>query len=139
LKGCHNARNPKHGDTKRRTTTSGSKSRSRATSSKTKSRNLSRTTTDHDEIRHWAEHGGLPACVKGTGNSKDVGMIRIEFPETPNSRDESLQEIGWEEFFQKFDDQRLALVYQEKTSRATKSNFNKLVKRESARSASASR
>ncbi len=100
----------------------------------------SRTTTDHDEIREWAEErGGLPACVQGTGGSEDVGMIRIEFPGKPGARDESLQEITWDEFFDKFDDQDLALVYQEEAAEGQKSNFNKLVKRETARSASSGR
>ena len=100
----------------------------------------SRTTTDHNEIRHWVEQrGGLPACVKGTGSSRDTGMIRLEFPGTPNSRDESLQEITWDEFFDKFEDQGLALLYQEKTARGAKSNFNKLVKRNKARTAAAGR
>ena len=85
------------------------------------------------------QRGGLPACVKGTGSSRDTGMLRIEFPGTPNSRDESLQEVSWEDFFEKFDDQGLALLYQEKTARGAKSNFNKLVKRERARGASAGR
>ena len=66
-------------------------------------------------------------------------MIRLEFPGTPNSRDESLQEITWDEFFDKFEDQGLALLYQEKTARGAKSNFNKLVKRNKARTAAAGR
>ena len=40
-----------------------------------------------------------------------------------------LEEISWEEFFEKFDEQELALVYQEKTADGKKSNFNKLVSR----------
>ena len=55
------------------------------------------------------------------------------------SRDESLQEISWEQFFEKFDDQGLALLYQEKTARGAKSNFNKLVKRNRASAATAGR
>lgn len=99
----------------------------------------SRTTTDHDEIRQWAEErGGTPACVKGTGDSEDTGIIRIEFAETSNSRDDQLQQISWEEFFEKFDNQGLALVYQEETSAGEKSNFNKLVKRDRAKAAHAS-
>ena len=100
----------------------------------------SRTTTDHDEIRQWAEErGGLPSCVQGTGGSEDIGMIRIEFPGKPRARDESLEEISWDEFFDKFEDEGLALVYQEETSGGQRSNFNKLVKRERSRSASSGR
>jgi hypothetical protein len=99
---------------------------------------LARTTTDHDEIRQWAEErGGRPACVKGTGGPDDIGMIRIEFPGAPNSRDESLQEIEWEEFFEKFDERGLALVYEGRTASGQKSNFSKLIKRETPRARAA--
>ena len=38
-------------------------------------------TTDHDEIRRWAEErGAKPSCVKGTGGKRDTGMIRLDFP-----------------------------------------------------------
>jgi hypothetical protein len=95
------------------------------------SRHLSKTTTDHKEIRRWAEErGGKPACVKGTGGKDDTGMIRLEFPGYSQSRDESLQEISWDEFFEKFDERELALVYQENTAEGEKSNFNKLVSRQ---------
>jgi hypothetical protein len=92
---------------------------------------LSKTTTDHNEIQHWAEdRGGKPACVRRTGSKEDAGVLRINFP--GYSGDNSLQEITWEEFFQKFDQNNLALVFQEKTAAGEKSNFNKLVKRETA-------
>jgi hypothetical protein len=42
-----------------------------------------------------------------------------------------LEEISWEEFFEKFDREKLALVYQDTTARGQKSNFNKIVSRES--------
>lgn len=91
---------------------------------------LSKTTTDHNEIRHWAEQrGGKPACVKGTGGHGDTGIIRLEFPGAAQSHDESLQQISWEEFFEKFDHNKLALVYQETTAEGQKSNFNKLISR----------
>lgn len=76
--------------------------------------------------------------MKGTGDSEDTGIIRIEFPGTPNNREDKLQEISWDDFFEKFDDQGLALVYQEHTAGGEKSNFNKLVKRGNAKSARAS-
>jgi hypothetical protein len=105
-----------------------SRSRSAGRSKQTRSRRLSKTTTDHEEIRSWAEErGGKPACVKGTGGKGDAGMIRLEFPGYSRSRDESLQKITWDEFFEKFDHNGLALVYQEKTASGQKSNFNKLI------------
>jgi hypothetical protein len=46
--------------------------------------------------------------------------------------EDKLQEITWDEFFEKFDERNLALVYQEETADGERSNFNKLVSRESA-------
>ena len=88
----------------------------------------SHTTQDHDEIKSWAEErGGKPSCVRGTGNKGDIGLMRIEFPGTPNANDDKLEEISWEEFFEKFDERGLALVYQAETASGQKSNFNKLI------------
>ena len=90
----------------------------------------SQTTTDHDQIRKWAEaRGGKPSAVKGTGGGDDPGIIRIDFP--GYSGEGSLEEISWDEFFEKFDENNLALVFQEETAGGEKSNFNKLVSRES--------
>jgi hypothetical protein len=87
--------------------------------------------TDHDEIRRWAEErGAKPACVRGTGSKQDVGMIRLDFP--GYSGEDSLEEITWDEFFKKFDENNLALLFQDKTADGKKSNFNKLVRRDTA-------
>src|SRR5947209_8642351 len=91
--------------------------------------NLSKTTQDHEEIRRWAEErGGKPAHVKSTESGDDIGIIRIDFP--GYSGEGSLEEITWDEFFEKFDDNDLALVYQEETADGERSNFNKIVKAE---------
>jgi hypothetical protein len=58
-------------------------------------------------------------------------MIRLDFPGYSGA--DSLQEISWEEFFEKFDEQGLALLYQQTTKGGQKSNFNKLVSREGGR------
>jgi|SRR5690242_5036362 len=97
------------------------------------SQHPSKTTTDRETIRRWAEErGGKPACVQGTGGHDDIGMIRLEFPRAPQSKDDSLQEISWDEFFEKFEESNLALVYQDRTSDGQRSNFNKLVSRKKA-------
>ena len=44
----------------------------------------------------------------------------------------SLQPITWDEWFQKFDERNLALLYQEETAGGEKSNFNKIVSSETA-------
>lgn len=91
----------------------------------------SKTTTDHDEIRKWAEdRGGKPASVKGTENKgDDVGILRIEFPESKQSNDDGLEQIGWDEFFDKFEESNLAFLYQEETGDGSESRFFKLVSR----------
>src|SRR6188472_649548 len=101
---------------------SASRSSSRGTASK------SHTTTDHEEIRNWVEsRGGTPACVKGTGNPDDAGVLRIDFP--GYSGEQSLQPMDWEEWFEKFDSANLAFLYQEQTSDGDPSRFSKLVSR----------
>ena len=96
------------------------------------SSNLSKTTQDHETIQKWAEaRGGHPACVRGTGGKDDIGLLRIEFPKARHANDQKLEEIEWEEFFDKFDERGLALVYQEKTASGEVSNFNKLIHAES--------
>jgi hypothetical protein len=93
----------------------------------------SKITTDHDEIRTWAEErGGRPAVVRSTHGKGGIGILRLEFPNAPNADDDQLEEISWEEFFKKFDDAGLALLHQEKTADGKKSNFNKLIARETA-------
>ena len=89
---------------------------------------LSRTTRDHEEIRRWAEaRGAVPAEVKGTERGGEAGIIRFEFPNAPNRNDSKLEEISWEDFFEKFDQNNLEMVFQEKTADGQQSNFNKLV------------
>jgi len=91
----------------------------------------SRVLTDHDEIRNWAEErDAQPSCVRGTGSEEDVGMIRLDFP--GYSGETSLESIEWDEWFQKFDDNNLALLVEEQTAQGEQSNFNKIIGRETA-------
>ena len=88
---------------------------------------MAETTTDHDTIRKWAEkHGGKPAAVKRTHKDGDVGIIRIMYPDAPNSKHDALEEISWDEFFEEFEDRELALLYEEN------SMFSKIVGRDTA-------
>ncbi len=90
-----------------------------------------KTTTDHNEIRRWAEaRGGKPATVKGTGSSGDPGLLRIDFP--GGKGEDTLQEISWDEFFKKFDEKNLAFLYQDRTASGEPSYFFKLVSRDTA-------
>ncbi|UJR84417.1 hypothetical protein [Sandaracinus amylolyticus] len=85
--------------------------------------------TDHDEIWAWAEkRGAIPSDVASTATDDDVGIIRLDFP--GYSGEGTLSPIEWDEWFEKFDANGLALLVQEKTADGQISNFNKLVKRE---------
>jgi hypothetical protein len=88
---------------------------------------MAETTTDHETIRKWAEdHGGKPAAVDRTHQGDDVGIIRVMFPDAPNSEHGSLVEISWDEFFREFEERELALLYD------PKGMFSKLVGRDTA-------
>lgn len=82
------------------------------------------TTTDHDEIRNWVEaRGGFPAHVSRTGNRKDPGVLRIDYPGFSGRG--TLERISWDEWFDWFDRDKLAFLYQDKKN----SRFSKLVAR----------
>lgn len=98
----------------------------------------SKVTTNHDEIRKWAEaRGGKPATVKRTESNNEAGVLRIDFPGYGGS--DSLEEISWDEFFKKFDEKHLAFLYQDKTSSGEQSRFFKLVSQETASNKSESK
>jgi hypothetical protein len=85
-----------------------------------------KATVDHQTIRSWVEaKGGCPAQVKRTGSDDEVGIIRIDYP--GYSGKESLQQISWDEFFEKFEESNLAFLYQDEED----SRFSKLVSRDS--------
>ena len=89
---------------------------------------LSKTTQDHEEIRRWADaRGAIPAEVASTHTDDKTGILRFCFPDTEQRNDKNLRSIEWEEFFEKFDENNLELVYQEHTADGEPSNFNKLV------------
>lgn len=93
--------------------------------------------SDRKEIQQWAEERGAhPACVRGTGNKGDIGVLRLDFPGYTGQ--DKLEEISWDEFFDKFEERGLSLLVQDTTARGQKSNFNKLVSRETARAAGSS-
>lgn len=83
----------------------------------------SKTTTNHDEIRQWAEdRGGRPAVVRTTGEG---GILRIDFGEP----EEKLEPIEWDEFFRIFDENDLTFLYQDETGGGKNSRFNKFIDR----------
>jgi hypothetical protein len=86
-------------------------------------------TTDHDEIRRWVEeHGGKPASVRDTGSGDDPGVLRIDFP--GGAGEDRLEPMSWDEWFEKFDENKLAFLYQERKASGEDSTFFKLVSRD---------
>lgn len=92
----------------------------------------SKTTTDHDEIRRWAEErGGKPATIRGTAHQgEEAGLLRIDFP--GGAGNPPLEPIDWADFFEKFEEANLAMVYQEEKADGEESYFCKFVARDSA-------
>lgn len=93
----------------------------------------SKVTTNHDEIRRWVEErGGHPAKVKGTERAGESGggLLRIDYPGYRG--EESLDEITWQQFFDQFEENKLAFLYQDTLESGQISRFSKLIDRESA-------
>jgi len=89
----------------------------------------SKTTTDPKEIREWAEErGGHPATVIGTGGKSDTGLLRIDFED--NGDEDRLERIDWEQFFEKFEEKKLAFLHQDETAGGEVSRFFKFVQRD---------
>lgn len=85
--------------------------------------------TDHDRIRRWAEaRKARPACITGPGGDHGSGRIRLDFPDVVGG--DSLEAIGWDEWFRQFDAHHLALLIQEETPDGQRNNFNTLISRE---------
>ena len=87
----------------------------------------SATTIDHAQIQRWVEaRDGTPAAVRATEAGDDPGILRIRFSD--ESADD-LDAIGWDEFFDKFEEAGLAFLYQDQTTGGGTSRFHKFVKR----------
>ncbi len=87
-----------------------------------------RMTTDHDEIRRWVEqHVGAPSAVKGTGGQGDPGVLQIDFP--GGAGEGELEHLSWDQWFEKFEESGLALLYQKEKASGEGSTLYKLVRR----------
>ncbi|MFD2518438.1 hypothetical protein [Salinimicrobium flavum] len=86
----------------------------------------SKTTSDHNTIKKWAEErNGKPAVVESTSKGKGGGgLLRINFP---GYAEDNLKNISWEEFFQIFDENNLQFLYQEETKDGSESRFFKFI------------
>jgi hypothetical protein len=83
-------------------------------------------TLDHKQIQRWIEQrGGRPTKVKGTEGKDGEGILRVDFAEP----DDKLEPIDWGEFFETFEDRKLAFLHQDRTADGKESRFFKYVKR----------
>jgi ferritin-like metal-binding protein YciE len=100
---------------------------SRASASSRGRDGAAQSTKDLEEIRAWAEErGGKPATVKSTRGKRDgAGILRIDFPGYSGAG--SLEEISWDEWYQKFQENNLTFLYQDRTKDGQQSRFFKLV------------
>jgi hypothetical protein len=90
----------------------------------------SMVTTKHQEIRRWAvARGGKPSTIIRPENAEEKAIrICLDFPE--DHRKGSLKKISWDDWFKQFETAGLALLYQEHTANGERSNFHKVVSRE---------
>ncbi|MGF6178496.1 hypothetical protein [Ensifer sp. 4252] len=80
-------------------------------------------TDNHETIRTWVEkRKGRPSRIKGAASG---GVLRIDFGE----REEELEPISWEEFFEIFDHNKLLFLHQDQTADGKISRFNKFIDR----------
>jgi len=82
------------------------------------------TTIDHGFIRAWAEaRDGRPALLEGRVSASGQPLLRFDFG-TP---EQGLREVAWDEFFQIFEADGLALEFREMAGQV--SRFYKLAAR----------
>lgn len=88
------------------------------------------TTADHETIRTWVEQrGSMPARVNEL-TGEDSGSLAI----VPKGKDDdSLNLISWDEFFETFEDERLAFAYQTEKADPNAKWFCQFVTRDSER------
>jgi hypothetical protein len=64
--------------------------------------------------------------VKGTEKGGSA-LLRIDYPGF--SGEDRLEKVTWEEFFEIFDENKLAFLYQDETASGEESRFSKFVER----------
>jgi hypothetical protein len=90
-----------------------------------------RATTDHEMIRLWVrERGGAPAMVRRI-DQPDEGALAINFPN--DGSDQPIIDISWSDFFERFDDRKLAFVYRVSLPDAEDAHVYQLVDRDTLR------
>lgn len=85
------------------------------------------TTTDHETIRRWIEERGSTAARVTESAGDDPGSLAV-VPE--DTDDDSIEKIAWEEFFEIFEEEDLAFVYQTERDNPNERWFCRFVDRE---------
>lgn len=82
-------------------------------------------TRNHEVIQQWAaDRGGKPATVPGTEHGGRPGVLRFEFPGGQKGR---LKEVEWDRWFETFDTRDLVMLFQERLSNGSRSNFFRFI------------
>jgi hypothetical protein len=93
--------------------------------------NQTKATTDLAEIQRFAEGcEAVPATVRDTMEGDEPGVLTLDFLGY-GAGEESLEHIGWDAWYEKFNAAKLALLYQERKADGEPSTFFKLVDRDS--------
>lgn len=87
-----------------------------------------RRTVDHDTIRRWAEErSAFPVHAVAPLDRGDPRTLRIRVPgKRMRTRVEPIQ---WHEWFERFDEQRFAFVFEDRAPDGKPSVTNRLVRR----------
>lgn len=89
-----------------------------------------RATTDHRQIRAWAdERQATPATVRGTGED-GPGVLTLDLL-GHGADEEDLEHLDWDTWLDKFEESKLAFLHQEEKASGEPSTFFKLVSRDS--------
>lgn len=90
------------------------------------------TTVDHGVIKTWiVKRGGVPAHVPDTADEEThVGVLRVDFKGAGDvGQEEGLMGISWDSFFDKFEGENLAFLYQQATADGGLSRFYTFIDR----------
>ena len=84
----------------------------------------SHVTTDHDEIRRWADdRHATPATVDDPQNPSGVGALRFDFDFGFDTETSDLRQISWDEWLAAFDERGLSFAYQDTRADGSTSNY----------------
>ncbi|HYC71958.1 MAG TPA: hypothetical protein VEB66_12170 [Opitutaceae bacterium] len=94
----------------------------------TRSEPATARTIDHRRIRRWAEdRKGRPVAVKYAGTDP-AATLRFEFGD--RRVDPDVDELTWTDFFERFEDLRLAFVHDRDGPNGARGSFHKFAPRD---------